>query len=142
MGRDGSDRLESIDSGRGGGQGEGPIVRGAGHPDLTSRPFGPDLIITVGRREGTGPAIEPIDHRLRGERFLYPSDCGTALGETRTRRLGVDDREPARDPVTDMRVRDPWPDPLLDWRLIDPRARLLIELLPDIPEILTPCRTT
>ena len=103
---DGDDRLEALDARGRGGQRQGAVVGGAGHADLAVGPVGLDLFGAVDGGEGAGATVQPVDHGLGRERLVLAADGGAALRLAGAGRLRVDDREAARHPGADVRVRD------------------------------------
>ena len=137
VGGDGDDRFEALDTGGGGGQREGAVVGGAGHADLAVGPVGLDLFCAVDGGEPAGASVQPVDDGLGRERLVGPADGGAPLRLAGAGRLRVDDREAARDPGADVRLRDDR----LGRDVADVGREgvagrgIIADLLPQVPEV-------
>ena len=131
--RDRDDRLEALDPGRGDADRQRAVVGRADHADLAGRPGGGDLGAADLRGVGLRAAVEPVDDRLRPERLERVAGRRAAGREAGAGALGVHDREPARHPRRDVRVRDDRARVEEVGRGHRPRRRRLAELVVDGP---------
>ena len=130
------DGLEPLHPRGGGGERQGAVVGGSDHAHAAGGPVGAHLLPALDLGEAARAPVEPVDHRLRGQRLVLAAYGGAALRLSRPGGLRVHHREPARHPGGDVRVRD-------DRLLLDvvhrghhgARRRRRAHLLADVPEV-------
>ena len=86
IGSNGNNRLKPFNSRGRRRQGQGPVKRSPGHPDLSGRPKSLHRFLTLQGRVAGRLAGQPLHHRLGCQRFVFPSNGGTAFGKPGSRR--------------------------------------------------------
>ena len=96
------DAFQSIDAGGRCRERQGSVVRRPNHADFASAPRGDHAFVSIDRSVPFRTAIQPIDHRFRGQRFIDSSNGRAALGKPGPWGRGMDNCKAARNPFPDM----------------------------------------